>query len=65
MKEDYESFYKLKEEQMPDTKLRTLLVRLTDEERNKWKLKVLREGKTAQGALRQLIVDYIADMEDK
>lgn len=65
MKEDYESFYKLKEEQMPDTKLRTLLVRLTDEERNKWKLKVLREGKTAQGALRQLIVDYIADMGDK
>ena len=50
---------------MPDTKLRTLLVRLTDEERNKWKLKVLREGKTAQGALRQLIVDYIADMGDK
>lgn len=49
---------------MPETKMRTFLVRLTDDEKVKLKLKLLKEGKTSQGALRQLILSYIADTEE-
>lgn len=46
---------------MPDATIRTFLAPLSDEEKEKWKKKCKNEGLTSQGAIRKLILEFIAE----